>query len=106
MAHHSVSGAALRLCGMVAAAAVLAQVICLPVTADDRPDGYKLRERPPARLVQRRHTRPILPPEIAYRDPRYRPPAVVAPPVIVRAYLPRKAALPMYNEPPARFPQP
>ncbi|WP_132253499.1 hypothetical protein [Methylobacterium segetis] len=72
-----------------------------PVAAD----GYRPIERSASgRHVMRRQGRP-LPPEIAYRDPRYRPPVVAGPPVIVRAYLPRNNAVPMYNEPPARFPE-
>ncbi|MGU3540269.1 hypothetical protein [Methylobacterium sp. A54F] len=52
-----------------------------------------------------------LPPELAYRDPRYRPlpPRVlplVPPPGGPRyhAYVPRATYLPIYNEPPRRFP--
>ncbi|KAB1074713.1 hypothetical protein [Methylobacterium planeticum] len=46
------------------------------------------------------HVRRALPPGIAYRDPRELGP----PPRIVRGYLPRNDAVPMYNEPPPRFP--
>lgn len=46
------------------------------------------------------HVRRALPPEIAYRDPRDLGP----PPRIVRGYLPRNNAVPMYNEPPPRVP--
>lgn len=53
-----------------------------------------------------------LPPEVAYRDPAYIPPPplrpVLAAPVFVAPVLlaPRSLALPLYNEPPPRFPGP
>lgn len=52
-----------------------------------------------------------LAPEVRFRDPRYVPapirrPRFAAPPTdLVHAYLPRNTELPMYNEPPSRFPQ-
>lgn len=49
---------------------------------------------------------PHLPPEIAYRDPSYLPPlpprVLLAPVVLV----PRPLGVPLYNEPPPRFPNP
>ncbi|WP_156633979.1 hypothetical protein [Methylobacterium sp. Leaf113] len=53
------------------------------------------------------YRRPLLPPDIAYRDPTYVAPpplrtVVLAP--VLRA--PRSLALPLYNEPPPRFPTP
>lgn len=51
-----------------------------------------------------------MPPEVRYRDPRYRPPRRhtphFGPPAdLIQAYLPRTTETPMYNEPPSRFPQ-
>lgn len=62
-----------------------------------------------------------LPPETRYRDPRYVPaprayavprhyagpraPRFETQPELIHAYLPRHTQLPMYNEPPSRFPQ-
>ncbi len=56
-----------------------------------------------------------LPPEVRYRDPRYAPaprryagplaPRFEPQPDLIPAYLPRHTNLPMYNEPPGRFPQ-
>ena len=57
--------------------------------------------RPEAGHHPRHHVRRPLPPEIAYRDPR----GLGPPPRIIRGYLPRNHAVPMYNEPPQRFPQ-
>jgi hypothetical protein len=57
--------------------------------------------RPEAGPHPRHHARRPLPPEIAYRDPR----GLGPPPRIIRGYLPRNHAVPMYNEPPQRFPQ-
>ncbi len=44
--------------------------------------------------------RPMLPPEIAYRDPAYRP----APPLRV-AMPPQSSNVPLYNVPPPHFPR-
>lgn len=55
---------------------------------------------------------PYLPPEVAYRDPAYIPPPPLRPvhaaPGFVAPVLlaPRSLALPLYNEPPPRFPGP
>jgi hypothetical protein len=49
---------------------------------------------------------PRLPPEIAYRDPAFIPPP--ARPMIVAPsfHAPRPLGVPLYNEPPPRFPTP
>lgn len=90
-------GATARLVG---SGAVLLMAACLPAAAGGEPGGYRPAERHGAPRLHRRHARPHLPPEIAYRDPR------LPPPTIVRAYMPRNHAVPLYNEPPTRFPQP
>jgi len=46
------------------------------------------------------HHRPLLPPEVAYRDPAYLPPPPPPVPVVTP---PRSLSLPLYNEPPPRF---
>ncbi|WP_336485268.1 hypothetical protein [Methylobacterium nigriterrae] len=78
--------------------------------ARERFDGDRRIERAPAAHRQKSHAhhrpRRHLPPEIAYRDPAYRPQVPLGPPaVIVRGYLPRNHAVPMYNEPPAPLPR-
>lgn len=55
--------------------------------------------------LARRHRQPMLPPEIAYRDPRVPPRAHGRPDFLIHGYLPRPTERPIYNEPPSRFPQ-
>lgn len=54
--------------------------------------------------VHRRHAR-MLPPEMAYRDPNLDLRPRGRPDFLIHAYLPRFSDVPMYNEPPARFPR-
>ncbi|MCJ2033625.1 hypothetical protein [Methylobacterium sp. J-068] len=49
---------------------------------------------------------PSLPPEIAYRDPAYLAPPPRAVIVAPEFLAPRALGLPLYNEPPPRFPTP
>jgi hypothetical protein len=78
--------------GLACALALIALAALPALARDFHPEG--------ARHHPRHHLRRPLPPEIAYRDPRgYGPPAR-----IIRGYLPRNNAVPMYNEPPQRFP--
>ena len=90
---------------LACALAVIA-LAALPALAQGRhhPEaGHDPRHqvRSGARHDPRHHVWRPLPPEIAYRDPR----GLGPPPRIIRGYLPRNHAVPMYNEPPQRFPQ-
>lgn len=72
--------------------AVMLAAGAVPVLAGGEPGPY--RRSPP------------LPPEIAYRDPAYLPlppRPILATPVVLA---PRALGLPLYNEPPPRFPMP
>ena len=96
---------------MLAGALACALLPPASARAEGGPGAEPLRIAPAAPLPPHARLRPCcrrpLPPEIAYRDPRGLPPpppALHAPGPVVRAYLPRNDALPMYNEPPARFP--
>ncbi|MCE4223770.1 hypothetical protein HCU64_08415 [Methylobacterium sp. C25] len=61
------------------------------------------------RALHRQASATRLAPEVRYRDPRYVPPRrraphFGAPDFLINAYLPRNTDVPMYNEPPSRFP--
>ena len=56
--------------------------------------------------VHRHRAAPTLPPQIRYGDPRMTHLAPSrGPDFLIHAYLPRFTEVPMYNEPPQRFPQ-
>ena len=104
MTSHPINTARAAL-SLACALAVIA-LAALPALAQGRhhPEaGHDPRQdaRPGAGHHPRHHARRPLPPEIAYRDPR----GLGPPPRIIRGYLPRNHAVPMYNEPPQRFPQ-
>ena len=80
------------------------------------PKGYGHAPHPvgaphssPHRAVTRhrmhRHHARMLPPEVPYRDPSVDLRPRGQPDFLIHAYMPRFTETPMYNEPPARFPQ-
>lgn len=86
--------------GLALLGATAAILVAGPALAEG-PPGYRPGFHAPARP---------LPPEVRYRDPRYRPippraPRLGPPVDLIQAYLPRYTETPMYNEPPSRFPR-
>ncbi|GJE55169.1 MULTISPECIES: hypothetical protein [Methylobacterium] len=86
------------------AAAILASLV-IAGAARSEGHGDRTREYGHGRHASARN----MPPEVRYRDPRYRPPRRHAPHFgppadLIQAYLPRTTETPMYNEPPSRFP--
>lgn len=94
------SAALLALLGIAGTTSVSADGFeVAPQYAGPRPPAHRHHGLPLHHL--RRHAR-MLPPDVAYRDPRM-PRSRSA--VVIQAYLPRYTEVPMYNEPPPRFPQ-
>lgn len=91
---------ALNIAARIALGSLAALLIGAPVSAE------ALRHE---RGELKRHSVRRLPLEVRYRDPRYVPPRrraphFGAPDFLIHAYLPRNTDVPMYNEPPSRFP--
>lgn len=78
---------------LIIGSAVALAVGAAPVRAGGEPSPYRRG--------------PYLPPEVAYRDPTYRAVPPLRPVIAVPVRLARRPlSLPLYNEPPPRFPTP